>query len=331
MNDMIEKLFSIAGSFPEKRILVIGDIMVDEYIWGSVSRVSPEAPVPVVQEKKREIRPGGAFNVVNNLVALSTRPLVAGAIGNDECGSFILEYLRRNGIDAGGIVEFQDRPTTKKTRIVGNNQQIVRLDLESTKQIEESATEKIIKYIDNNAGIISGIIISDYNKGVINKKIQEKVKMIQRLGIFVAVDPQIKHYRMYNDLSLITPNHHEAGSFVGTLIDDDRSLHETAGKIMDDINPELLLITLGERGMMLYGRDRKFTHVPTIARHVYDVSGAGDTVICVFTLAMICGAKPVEAAVLSNIAAGYVVGEVGTAVIPHSILMDRIRPEYIPI
>ena len=329
---MIEKLRSIVDSIPDKRILVIGDLMIDEYIWGSVSRVSPEAPVPIVVEKKKERRPGGAFNVINNLLTLKTKPFVAGVTGKDSDGEFIKNYLEQNGIDSGGLIETSDRPTTIKKRILGNNQQIVRLDSENTKQIDDNATEKILKYIDDVADSISGIIISDYNKGVINEKIQNKVKALHRQkGIYVSVDPQIKNYRLYSDMSLITPNHHEAGAFVGLLIEDDKSLHKTAGRIMDEINPELLLITLGEKGMMLYGRDRKSIHVPTVARHVYDVSGAGDTVIAVFTLSMICGASPVESAVLSNIAAGYVVGEIGTTAIPHEILKNSIKPEYILI
>ena len=329
---MIDKLHSIADSFREKRILVIGDVMIDEYIWGSVSRVSPEAPVPIVVEKKRERRPGGAFNVINNLLTLKTKPFVAGVTGKDSDGEFVKKYLEQNGVDSKGLIITSDRSTTIKTRIIGNNQQIVRLDSENTKQIDDITTGKILKYIDDIADDISGIIISDYNKGVINEKIQQKAKSLHaEKGIYVSVDPQIKNYRLYNELSLITPNHHEAGAFVGVLIEDEKSLHETAGRIMDDINPELLLITLGEKGMMLYGRDRKFIHVPTVAKHVFDVSGAGDTVIAVFTLSMICGASPVESAVLSNIAAGYVVGEPGTAAIPLEILKDRIKPEYILI
>ncbi len=329
---MIDKLHSIADSFAGKRVLVIGDVMIDEYIWGSVSRVSPEAPVPVVLEKKRERRPGGALNVVSNLLALKARPLLAGITGMDSGGEFIKRYLEENGIDQAGLTVTGDRPTTVKTRIIGNSQQIVRLDSENTKQIDDTAAGRILKYIDDNADNISGIIISDYNKGVINEKIQERVKSLHRKkGLYVSADPQIKHYRLYNDLSLITPNHHEAGAFVGIMIEDDKSLHETAGRIMKEINPELLLITLGEKGMMLYGRDKKFTHVPTIAKRVYDVTGAGDTVITVFTLAMICGASPVESAVLSNIAAGHVVGELGATAITLETLKERIKPEYIPI
>lgn len=329
---MIEKLNSIVDSFMDKKILVIGDLMIDEYIWGSVSRVSPEAPVPVVLEKKRERRPGGALNVVSNLLSLGAKPLIAGIIGDDAGGDYIKEYLKKNKIEAGGMATASARPTTVKTRVIGNNQQIVRLDAETAGSTGKAETESIIRYIESKTSVISAIIISDYNKGMINEPILQSVKKLSaEKNIFTSVDPQVKHYRLYNDLSLITPNHHEAGAFTGISIDDEDSLHKAAKKIMDEINPGLLLVTLGENGMMLYEKNAGFTHVPTIARHVYDVTGAGDTVITVFTMAMACGASPEEAAVLSNIAAGYVVGEVGTTAIPFNILKERLKPEFIPL
>ncbi len=327
---MIDKLNSIVDSFPQKPVLVVGDVMVDEYIWGGVSRVSPEAPVPIVRENKRERRPGGALNVVCNLLSLKASPLVTGVVGKDDVSHYIKKYLKQNGIDDSGIIDVPSRPTTLKTRIIGNSQQIVRLDAENSDIIDNTVTDKILTYIEKKSDDISGIIISDYNKGLINGKILQKVNDLRNdKGIFVAVDPEIRHYRYYKDVSLITPNHKEAGSFVGIRIEDDKSLHDTANRILKEINPELLLITLGEDGMMLCNNDGKVTHVPTIAKHVYDVTGAGDTVISVFTLAMICGATPHESAVLSNAAAGYVVGEAGTTAIPFDVLKSRITKEFI--
>ncbi len=332
MNPMIDKLKSIVDTFPEKRVLVLGDVMVDEYIWGNVDRISPEAPVPVVLEKNREKRPGGALNVINNLIALGTSPLIAGVTGRDRGGKYIREYLQANKIDTNGIIEIPEKPTTSKTRIIGNSQQIMRLDTESSEEISDRAITELLEYIDTCSDEISGIIVSDYNKGLINAKILNMVRKLKNeKKIFVAVDPEVRHYKLYSGISLITPNHNEAGACAGIPIDDKTTLDKVAKKIIDEINPDLLLVTLGENGMMLCKSDGSFTRVPTVARHVFDVTGAGDTVIAVFTLAMICGAEPVESAVLSNIAAGYVVGEIGSTVIPFEILKEQILPEYIPL
>lgn len=303
--------------------------MVDEYIWGSVSRISPEAPVPVVLEKDREHRPGGALNVINNLIALQATPYITGIIGTDEGGRFVSNFLEENDIDIDGIIKVPEISTTQKTRIIGNSQQIVRLDFERSDPIEANFTEEMLDYIDSKMEYIDGIIISDYNKGVINSNVLKKLQDLRYKGFFIAIDPHVRQFKNYFGMSLVTPNHHEAGEGIGIKIVDEESLRKVSKEIINEMGHELLLITLGENGMVLCKGDGSYTHIPTVAKHVYDVTGAGDTVITVFTLSILSDATPEEAAILSNIAAGYVVGKIGTVIIPLQDLQARIISEYI--
>ncbi|MDY6969390.1 MAG: bifunctional ADP-heptose synthase [Spirochaetota bacterium] len=328
---MIDRFKTIIDSFEDKGVLVVGDIMVDRYIWGNVSRISPEAPVPVVLEEKREDRPGGSLNVVNNLISLNAKPYVAGIVGNDNNADFVYEYLDNNRVESKGIIKTLKRPSTLKTRIIGNNQQMLRLDYEDPCEVDEEISHRLISYVKSIREKISGIIVSDYNKGLISRNLLQGIYAILGEDIFIAVDPNVASFNLYRNISLVTPNHHEAEEASGVKIFDYDSLCIAAENIMNKISPLLLLITLGENGMALFGRDVPFKHVPTVAKHVYDVTGAGDTVITVFTLAMLCGAAPEEAAVLSNIAAGYTVGEMGTTAISKEVLKSRIAPEYLSL
>jgi rfaE bifunctional protein kinase chain/domain len=331
-NIKAEKIFQ---KFNKCHIIVVGDIMLDRYLWGTVSRISPEAPVPVVDINKEEHLLGGASNVAKNIASLGGKVSLVGVVGKDTFGVSLKALLSSNKFDTGGIVVDKDRPTTVKTRIVAHNQQIVRADREKTTPISDKITQKILDYFNARIAKISGVIISDYGKGVISHDLLTSlIETCNNKGIFISVDPKEAHFFNYRRVSTITPNHHEAGFVAGKKITDDKSLLEVGWRLLEQLEARSILITLGEKGMALFENDpkspggRALTKIPSMARKVFDVTGAGDTVIATMTLAAAAGASLKEAAFIANVAAGEVVGEVGTAQVSkerlHELVIERL-------
>lgn len=305
------KISSLLRLFKGIRILVIGDIVLDRYIWGKVSRISPEAPVPIVEVTSDSFLLGGAANVANNIVALGGRASVTGVIGNDRAGEVVKDLLRERNIE---LAIFEDsRPTTVKTRVIAHNQQVVRFDKEDKSTLSGKVLRRMIDYIKGSLREFDAVILSDYKKGVISKAlIGEVLKVSKPAKKFIAVDPKVGHFHLYKGVSIITPNLSEAALGSGIEIMDEDSLVRAGRVLLKKLCCEAVLITRGEEGMTLFANN-KITHIPTVARHVYDVTGAGDTVIATFTLSRAAGATLEESAMIANHAAGIVVGEVGTA------------------
>lgn len=302
---------------------MIGDIILDRYIWGRVNRISPEAPVPIVEVTNDSFLLGGAANVANNIVSLGGKVSVTGVIGRDRAGEVVKELLRERDID---IEIFEDsRPTTVKTRVIAHNQQVVRFDKEDRTALSGRVLKGIIDYLKRSLREFDAVILSDYKKGVISKAlINEILKIAMPLKRFVAVDPKVGHFHLYRGVSIITPNLSEASHGSGVEIRDEDSLVRAGRLLLKKLSCKAVLITRGEEGMSLF-TDERVTHIPTVARHVYDVTGAGDTVIAVFTLSHAAGATLEEAAMIANHAAGIVVGEVGTASVTPERLKQSLR------
>lgn len=311
----------IIHGFKDKNILVIGDIILDHYIWGRVNRISPEAPVPVVEVTRESFLLGGAANVAHNIISLGGRASVIGINGQDIAGEALLNILRQRGINCDGIFT-ENRPTTVKTRVIAHNQQVVRFDREDKKYVDGKILKGILGYINSVLLRYDAVIVSDYQKGMISQElIKDIVKKTKPKDMFIAVDPKIGHFDFYKGVSLITPNVMEASSGSNIEIRDDITLLKAGKSLMKKLSCKAVLITRGEQGMSLFEKN-KVTHIPTVARKVYDVTGAGDTVISAFTLAYVSGAKMEEAAVIANHAAGIVVGEVGTAAVTPEQLLE---------
>lgn len=315
------------------RILVVGDVMLDQFLWGRVARISPEAPVPVVDFERESFMPGGAANVARNLSALGVKTQLFGVIGQDTAGQQLKSLLADEQVDAGGLVKDNGRHTSIKTRIVAHQQQVVRVDRETRGEIGGNAARRLLAAIAEGMATADGVIVGDYGKGVVTQGVLDELKRLCRgRGVWLSVDPKPVHQLNLSGLSLLTPNRKEAFDLTG-LPDETRhanplqdiNLIRTAGRLLNDLSPALLLITLGEHGMLLCRRSEKPHHIATVAQEVFDVSGAGDTVIASFTLAIVAGASPLEAAIVSNHAAGIVVGKVGTATVSAEELLASFK------
>jgi D-beta-D-heptose 7-phosphate kinase/D-beta-D-heptose 1-phosphate adenosyltransferase len=319
---------SLINSFKGKKILIVGDLILDRFIYGKVNRISPEAPVPVVEVTGESFLLGGAANVANNVLALGGIPSLAGIIGHDRAGEVLIELIKGKNINTEGIV-VDSRHTTVKTRIIAHNQQVVRFDKEERKRLEGKNLLNLKKYIADAIKGHDAIIISDYKKGVITASlIKDIVKNAKKNDVFVAVDPKVGHFHLYKEVSLVTPNIAEASHGAGIEIKDEKSLLKAGKILMKRLLCKAVLITRSEEGMSLFEKDRsayKIVHIPTVAKKVYDVTGAGDTVIATITLAHAAGASLKEAAIIANHAAGIVVGELGTAVVGPERLMRSLR------
>lgn len=314
---MYEKILK---AFKKRRVLVIGDMILDRYIWGRVSRISPEAPVPVVEVTDENFLLGGAANVANNIISLGGHATIVGLAGEDRGGEILTGLLEERGIGCEGVLS-SPRPTTVKTRVIAHSQQVVRFDREDRDRVDGKALRNLLRYI---TAVIPGhdaVIISDYKKGIVSPElVREVMKRAKRKNIFVSVDPKVGHFHCYKNVSLITPNVLEASLASGLEIRDEMSLLNAGRILLRKIPCDSVLITRGEHGMSLF-RKGQVVHIPTAAKNVYDVTGAGDTVIAAFTLAHAAGASMENAAVIANHAAGIVVGEVGTAV----ATLDQLR------
>lgn len=320
---IMEKMIN---KFKKARILVIGDIMMDKYIQGKVFRISPEAPVPIVNVKEETTTLGGAGNVINNLVSLGAKPIICGVVGADVYGGEILSRFSEMDLEIGGVVIDPNRPTTVKTRVIGNNYQVVRYDRESDAKLDIEAANIILNFIKSKLNFIDGIIISDYNKGVISSQFMHEFRKLldKPAPIIIVSDPQKSNFEAHKFINTLTPNKGEAGHYCGFNIKDEKTLKLAADKIFNEIHCRSLLITRGRDGMTLFDKDRNMTHIPTTAKKIFDVSGAGDTVISAFTLGLVSGMSMEEAAKLANVAAGIVVGKAGTATVSADELKNEI-------
>ena len=321
-----DRFKKIISKFRNAKILVIGDLMLDEFLWGNVSRISPEAPVPVVRGRSESFMPGGAANVANNIHALGATVHMAGVVGIDERGRILKGELEKKGLNVAGIVLDGERPTTLKTRVIAHHQQVVRIDRENSGELSGGAVDQIIDYVKEVIDDIDAIIIEDYGKGVIAPRVlQDVLRLAKRHKKIVTVDPKEEHFHYYKGVTAITPNHHEAANAVGMKIKDESSLVKIGKALLNRLKCEAALMTLGENGMQLFEKSGRITCIPTVAQDVFDVSGAGDTVIGAFTLALAAGASMTEAAHISNFAAGIVVGKVGIAVVTQEELTRAMR------
>jgi len=303
------------NKFSNTGILVVGDLMVDQYIYGKVKRISPEAPVPVVEVNKETLLLGGAANVAHNVQSLGGKVFIAGTIGRDDIGKILTNKFREIGFNTDGIVVDGKRPTTVKTRVIAHSQQVVRFDREIKSDISRSTMSLILDYIKSCLPQIKGIIISDYCKGLITKGLIKKIIELAGPRRFVTVDPKIGHFNYYKGVSLITPNINEASFGTGIDINDEKTLLEAGKLLLKKLQCKAVMITRGDEGMSLFEKNGKVSHIPTCAQEVYDVSGAGDTVIATLTLSHASGATLKDSAIIANHAAGVVVTKVGTAVV----------------
>jgi len=315
----------IFSKFKNTGILVIGDLMIDRYIWGKVKRISPEAPVPVVEVTEEDLLLGGAANVAHNVLSLGGRVYVAGTVGTDYMGKILIDRFRESGIGTDGIVIDKDRPTTVKTRVIAHSQQVVRFDKEMKSDISHPTLSLIIDYVRTCLPKIKGIIISDYSKGLITRALIKRILDLTDSRKIVSVDPKIGHFNFYNGVSLVTPNVNEASFGSGIDIVDEKTLISAGKTLLKKLRCRAVILTRGDEGMSLFEKSGKVTHIPTCAREVFDVSGAGDTVIAAITLSHSAGATLKESATIGNHAAGVVVGKVGTAVATQEEILESMK------
>ena len=324
-----ERAEKIINNFSGKRLIVLGDLMLDEFIWGEVRRISPEAPVPVVEVNRESWHAGGAGNVAANLLALGAQAIAIGVIGDDRAGEKLRQIFAATGAETNFLICDESRPTTVKTRIVAHHQQMIRADRESKVPITEAIENQIISAFTEALKNADAVVVSDYDKGLLTPRLLQNVLHLAQ-GKIVCLDPKIKIFSNYHPISAITPNQLEAERATGIEITDEKSLLAAAQKIHAMLGCPNILITRGEHGMTLLSYDfetETITHIPTMAREVYDVTGAGDTVIATLTLAMSAGAIISEAAIIANHAAGIVVGKVGTATVARQDLLKAISSD----
>ncbi|MCP3876297.1 MAG: D-glycero-beta-D-manno-heptose-7-phosphate kinase [Desulfobacteraceae bacterium] len=300
--------------FKKVKVLVVGDLMIDEYLWGSVDRVSPEAPVPVVCVQKESQALGGAGNVINNLVAMGTKVQAIGTAGTGKSGQMIFEKLEELGIKTDGIISEPDRPTTRKTRVIASNQQVLRIDKEIKKDINTDTFEKLTKILETKFSGVDLVILSDYDKGLITKNLVKHIlRLAKKHKILILADPKSLDFCKYEKVSILTPNKKEASLAANMDIKSQKDLFSAGQKIMNKVKLEKLLITCGKDGMVLFEKGTDPYTIESKARQVFDVSGAGDTVISFLGLGLATGATFKDSAILANVAAGIVVAKVGTA------------------
>ncbi|MDR1087041.1 MAG: D-glycero-beta-D-manno-heptose-7-phosphate kinase [Endomicrobium sp.] len=324
------ELLKLISLFKKQTILVVGDSMIDKFIWGKVKRISPEAPVPVVEVNKETEVLGAAANVANNIAALGAKAFIVSAIGEDTTGKTLMEMLSEKNISSEYLVYSLYRPTIIKTRIIAASQQVVRVDKEIKGTFEKSTELKIIKNIEEVIPKVNAVIISDYGKGVVGPSVLKKtISLARKYKIPVAVDPKIDHFKKYKKITTMTPNEKEAIEGMGAKnIKTDEDIEVLGKKILKTLGSQSVVITRGEKGMTLIGPNNKITRIPTRAKEVYDVTGAGDTVISTMTLALAAKADLLNAAEIANFAAGIVVGKIGTATTNPKELEEVIKDFY---
>ena len=322
-----QRAAELVGEIATRNIVVLGDVMLDEFIWGDVTRVSPEAPVPVVDIRHESTHLGGAANVLANLLALGVKASVIGVVGDDSAGERVRNSVRDKSVlqQDGELILDKSRPTTIKTRIIAQNQMVVRADREHRTPVNSETEDRIISAVKVALETADALVVSDYDKGAVTPRILAEVLPAAYGRIPVLIDPKARNFNAYRPATLVTPNHHEALRIAGLEKDSDDSLRKAARMIRACLSCDAVLITRGDRGMMLVEGDSDPVNVETAAREVFDVTGAGDTVIAALGAALAGGASMSEAAVLANHAAGIVVGKLGTTTATAREVLDSIQ------
>jgi rfaE bifunctional protein kinase chain/domain len=309
-----------------KKIAVIGDVMLDKYVYGYVSRISPEAPVQVIDVNSTEYKLGGAANVANNIKALGAEPILIGVIGDDHDAIYYMETMRKQKLSTDGILSDKTRPTTSKTRVIAHSQHIIRIDSEVKYDITAAASKKLLKYVKDNLKDFAAVILQDYNKGVLTKEvIKNIISNCKSAGKPVYVDPKFDNFFEYKNVTIFKPNKKEVQDVLGMEMDSEVSVKKAGSILIDRLNCEYLILTRGEKGMMLFDKEKNKTvvlNIPTRARKVADVSGAGDTVISTLAVMIAGGADIKDAVALANQAAGIVCEEVGIIPIYKEALLN---------
>ena len=322
----VRRLRHLLKAVQDRHILIIGDVMLDHYLWGSVHRISPEAPVPVVDITSESVRLGGAANVANNIRSLGATPLLVGLIGDDQVGKRFTEELQQQGISPACLVVDPGRPTTTKTRVMAHHQQVLRTDRESNAAMGRSIERRVLEMIRKMLPSSDAVLIQDYNKGTITRTIIKEVTALAlKNNTILTVDPKRNHFFDFTGTTVFKPNEREVEEALGIQIRSDGDLHKAGVKIVKRIRCANLLITRGDRGMVLFETNGRVTHVPTRAKEVFDVSGAGDTTIATLTAALAAGASITEAATMANYAAGLVCGEVGIVPVARDKLLEAMK------
>ena len=329
-----QRLNEVIKSFAGKRIAVVGDLMVDSYYWGTVNRVSPEAPVPVVDVVSESVRLGGAANVANNIQALGGESILVGLIGNDHPGQLFLDILKDQNLSAEGIVQDPSRPTTIKTRVIAHGQHVVRIDNESKADCPEHLQHRIIDAVKYHIHEIDGIILEDYNKGAMTTDIvREIIAVARKYDKIVTVDPKFNNFFEYKNVTVFKPNKREAEEAIGSRIRNSDDLVRAGKKLLEELQAENILLTRGEEGLTLFEKSGDISHMKSLATNVQDVSGAGDTVISTLTMALASRATIREAAALANCAASVVIGAVGIVpiriedLLANGVRLTNLTPE----
>ncbi len=323
-----KKLNDLRKNFSGQKIAVIGDMMLDSYFRGDVKRVSPEAPVPVVEVENEFFRFGGAANVALNILKLGGIPLPAGVIGNDNDGKTFKSLLEEASMMSDGIIVDSSRPTTAKTRVIAGNQHVVRIDKESKESISNKTEKKLLEYLTSNISSLDGIILQDYNKGVLTKNfIKNIISLANKKDIFITVDPKFNNFFEYKNVTVFKPNKKEAEDVLGIKIKNKEDVTNAGRTMLERLNAGNVLLTLGSEGMAVFEKNKTEKRLPTKARKVADVSGAGDTVISTLTMALVAGSDIMDASYLANYAAGIVCGEVGIVPIEIEKLIEAVGKE----
>lgn len=309
-------LTKITSQFQGKRILVVGDLMLDEFLWGDVLRISPEAPVPVVSATKKTRMPGGAGNVANNLAQLGAKVSVVGVVGKDIHGRELLTLLKGRGVDTSGVVVDAGRATTLKSRIIAKSQHVVRVDTEDKEPVRVKVADEMKSHLKKLLCQVDVLTISDYCKGVVSQKLLAwLIPEAKKVGIPIVADPKIENFLNYREVTVISPNEHEAMSVSGVRQVSKESLNDMGAQLLEKLGCGAVLITRGSKGMSLFERSGAVTHIPAHAREVFDITGAGDTVTSVLSLCLACGVPMADACRIANYAASCAVGKIGTATV----------------
>jgi rfaE bifunctional protein kinase chain/domain len=320
------RLKALFEGFRKQKIAVVGDLMLDRYMWGSVQRISPEAPVPVVEVSSETTKLGGAANVANNIYSLGAEPIPIGIVGADTYGNDLRALFESSGLRTDGIITDPSRPTTIKTRIIAHDQHVVRADVESKEDLSKEAERKLMAVLRKVISEVNGVILEDYNKGVLTSELIRKIiALCGKYRCFVAVDPKFRNFFTYQGVDLFKPNMRETEQALGVKIETDEELFESVRKLFFRLKCKAVLLTRGEKGMALFASENEAPIlVPTRAKKIHDVSGAGDTVISTLVVARLAGASLIEAATMANYAAGIVCGEVGVVPIDHKRLFEEL-------
>ncbi len=319
MKISVKRLRESFKKLPEKKILVVGDLILDEYLIGNVERISPEAPVPVIWVRQEKQALGGSGNVIQNLTSIGVSSIVMGRVGSDNACQILKGLLNAQNVKTEDfqLLESDTIPTILKTRIIASNQQVCRVDREEIIPLTKAEEDQVILKLENRIGECSAVIISDYDKGFLTERvIRECIRLANENNVIVTVDPQVSHFFLYKNIDIMTPNHHEAGKALGRKLISEKDIEAACYEICDRIQPKSMMITRGEKGMTIFEvGTKKFHHIPTVAREVFDVTGAGDTVISVYTAFLAAGLSVLEASLVANASAGVVVGKLGTATV----------------